>query len=408
MTVSKSIVIEKKYEDTEFIELMREVIAKAMEINSYYKELVQKRGFQLDNLNNIEDLETVPYIPTTFFKESAGYYKKLLKILDNSPEFRHWNVSSATTGDPSLVGVDTNDLEFLYEMARKCFLDFIPRDWPRALISIFSPSAKMLDRLVMRYTKIRPVKSYTGNYYDVTDKMAPVKYLINFSLPRAIYAILIKWSLVGAFIINSKFVIKTFAENLKKPEDERKYLAIGGSNQLIKNFMALLKEKGISYNLGRSFDVVMGGGGWDGRKAQMTYDPIDKAQFISDIIETFGTEESQIVDIYGFTESPIIFGSHWSKKYQDFVMHCPPYSRILVRDIETLEPVKAGESGFLESLTPFGVNTVVNHAVMVDDLVELISENKCPECRYEGSTFRILKRIREKSGLGCSSLITWH
>jgi hypothetical protein len=259
----------------------------------------------------------------------------------------------------------------------------------------------------MRYTKLRPVRSYAGNYYEVTNKMAKVKYLINFSLLRAIYAIIVTRSLVGAFIINSKFVFKTFEENLRKPEEKRLYLATGGSNQLVKNFMALMKEKGISYNLGKSFDVVLGGGGWDGHKAQMKYDPIDKAQFVSDIVEAFGTEESQVVDIYGFTESPIIFGSHWSKKYEDFVMHCPPYARILVRDINTLEPVKVGETGFLESLTPFGVNAMVSHAVLVDDLVELISENKCPECGYEGSTFRILKRVTDKAGLGCSSMISW-
>ncbi|MFX0027231.1 MAG: hypothetical protein ACFE8M_12525 [Candidatus Hermodarchaeota archaeon] len=50
-------------------------------------------------------------------------------------------------------------------------------------------------------------------------------------------------------------------------------------------------------------------------------------------------------------------------------------------------------------LTPFGVS--------LDDLVELVSKNKCPECRYEVDTFTVHGRIMEKEGLGCSSIVKW-
>ena len=112
--------------------------------------------------------------------------------------------------------------------------------------------------------------------------------------------------------------------------------------------------------------------------------------------------------MYGFTETPIVFGSHWSNKYQDFIFHCPPQARIIIRDINTLDPLRnVGDKGFLEVLTPFGVAASVNHAVLVDDLVELVSKNKCPECDYEGDTFMVQGRIEDKEGLGCSSLVEW-
>lgn len=400
--------LSKEYEDKEFIDLMRKTVSETIESNSLYKDLVNKQEFQIDTLNDIEDLEKIPFITTASFKEKENIHEKLLKIPVDSPNFKYWNVSSATSGNASLVGVDNNDIAFLFQMAKKCFLDFIPRNWDKAHLYCFSPSDKLLDRIIMRYTKVRPAKSYSGNYYKVTKTMATVKYLISFSLPKALKAIIKTRSLAGGFIIKFSTLLKTIDKNLQKPENKRIYIGIGGSCQLINNFIGIMKQKNITYNLGTQFDVVIGGGGWDGHKAQMKYDPIDKSQFVDSIVNQFGTEASQIVDIYGFTESPIIFGSHWSKKHEDFIMHCPPYARILIRDVDTLEPLKnEGDRGFFEVITPFGTSAAVTHAVLVDDLVELVSKNKCPECGYEGATFRILGRIEKREGLGCSSIMTW-
>ena len=398
--------LNKDYKDKEFIDLMQKVTSEAIESNSIYKKIVNKQEFQIDSLNNLNDLEKIPFITSASFKEKENLYEKLLKIPLESVEY--WNVSSATSGNPSLVAVDKKDIEFLFQMAKKCFIDSIPRDWDRASVHCFSPSHGMLDRFVMRYTKVRPAKSYSGNYYKVTKTMTNVNYLIGFSFPRALKAIITTRSLVGAFVVRFNSLINTIDKNLKKPEEERIYHAIGGSNQLIKNFIGILKQKNITYNLGKQFDVVIGGGGWDGHKAQMKYDPIDKAEFVDSIVNQFGTEASQIVDIYGFTETPIIFGSHWSKKHEDFIMHVPPYAKILLRDVDTLEPLtKEGDRGFFEVITPFGNSASVNHAILIDDLVEITSKDKCPECGYEGTTFRVLGRIENKEGMGCSSIMTW-
>lgn len=88
-------------------------------------------------------------------------------------------------------------------------------------------------------------------------------------------------------------------------------------------------------------------------------------------------------------------------------MHCPSYARIIVRGLDTLEPVKEGEIGFLEVLTPFGVSASVNHAIIIDDVVQLISKKKCPECCYPGATFRVLGRLKNQKGIGCSSFVKW-
>ena len=150
-----------------------------------------------------------------------------------------------------------------------------------------------------------------------------------------------------------------------------------------------------------------GGGGWDGIKGEAKLDAVEKSRFIENFERVFNIKSKHIVDIYAFTETPNLFGGHWSEKYQDFLVHCPNTSRIIVRDLEKLEPINSGEEGLLEVITPYGVNGSINQAILVDDIVELISKSKCPECGYEGATFRIIGRLKNAQGKSCSSLINW-
>ncbi|MFW9772603.1 MAG: hypothetical protein ACFFEO_10650 [Candidatus Thorarchaeota archaeon] len=374
---------------------------------------MKKEEFNSDDVNKLEDLAIIPYIPAVFFKQSVRKFEKLLKISVKSPEFKTWNVSSCTTGDPSLVGRSIDDIEFLASMTIKCIYEFIPipmeeHNQYKTISMNFAPNVKFLNRIAMRYTDLRPVSLYTSTLNEITTKITKPKYLIKFFILKAFKEIIKKRSLVGAFGINSKHVIKTINKNSKKPIDKQKNISIGGSLQLLNTFMNnYLKEANIKFDLPNCY-VTTGGGGWSGHKSQLKYPPIEKTKFVSDCVEFFGTKAENIRDMYGFTETPIVFGSHWSEKYQDFIFHCPPQARIIVRDINTLDPLnKDGDQGFLEVLTPFGVAASVNHAIVVDDLVELVSKRRCPECQYEGDAFLVQGRIKDKEGLGCSSTVEW-
>ncbi|MFX0074552.1 MAG: hypothetical protein ACFE96_03865 [Candidatus Hermodarchaeota archaeon] len=392
---------------------MKDITINSINSNSYYKELSAKKTFNIDNVNQVDDLSLIPFIASPTFKESAGMFKKLLKIPLDSPEFKTWNVSSCTTGDPSIVGRSSDDLEFLASMTIKCIYEFIPipmedHNQYGTISMNFAPNVKFLDRIAMRYTDIRPVKLYTSTLNDITTKITKPMYLIKFFIFKALKEIIKKRGLRGAFGIDAQLVIDTINKNSSQPVDKQKNVSIGGSLQLLNTFMnKYLKDANIKFDLPNSY-ITTGGGGWNGHKSQLKYPPIKKPQFISDCVDYFGTKIENITDMYGFTETPIVFGSHWSEKHQDFIFHCPAQARIIVRDLNTLDPLrKEGDRGFLEVLTPFGVNASVNHAVLVDDLVELVSINKCTECGYQGDTFIVQGRIEDKIGLGCSSLVEW-
>jgi hypothetical protein len=404
-------IINSDYEDKEFIELMRHITKDSIERNEYYRDLVEEQNYSPDNLTSIDDLADIPYIPAVQFKESSDMFRELLKIPRESAEFDTWYVSSATTGDPSIVGRSKEDGELLASMTIKCIYDFIPipkDQWDNTLSFNFAPSIKFLNRIAMRYTDVRPVKLYSSSLHEISTRMSNPKFLIKFNIWKAIKEIIIHRKLQGAFEIDSKFVVEKVKENSQKPKKEQKFISFGGSLQLINNFMNnYMEENDLRFDLPNSV-LNVGGGGWSGHKSQLKYPPIDKVKFVNDCVKYLGTDPKNITDMYGFTETPIIFGSHWSEDYQDFIFHCPPQARIIVRDLETQEPIETtGKKGFIEVLTPFGVDASVNHAVAIDDVVELVGKNECPECGYEGAAFLLYGRFKDQKGLGCSSTVEW-
>jgi hypothetical protein len=404
-------IINSDYKSMQFVDLMRGITNEAIKSNDYYKDIANKDNFNTDALNNIDDLASIPYVSAPLFKESAELFEKFLKIPLKSPEFELWNVSSCTSGDPSLVGRSKDDIELLASMTIKCIYEFIPiprEEWFNTISFDFAPNVTFLNRIAMRYTKVRPIKLYGSVLHEISMRMSNPKFLIKFFILKAFKEIIKKRSLVGAFGINTKYVFNQVRKNSEKPLEKQKNISFGGSIQLLNTFMnKIMKEQNVKFDLPNSV-VNFGGGGWDGHKSQLKYPPIDKTKFVADCIESFGTKSDRITDMYGFTETPITFGSHWSDKHQDFIFHCPSQARIIIRDLTTLDPLtKSGDRGLLEVLTPFGVAASVNHAVIVDDLVEVVSKNKCPECGYEGDTFKVHGRIENRKGLGCSSILEW-
>ncbi|MFX1281475.1 MAG: hypothetical protein ACFFA3_19155, partial [Promethearchaeota archaeon] len=201
---------------------MKATTIESIESNPYYKEFVIKHRFIIDDVNQMDDLWLIPFITSSTFKESVGMFKKLLKIPLESPEFKTWNVSSCTTGDPSLVGRSLDDLEFLASMTIKCIYEFIPipaeeHNQYGTISMNFAPNVTFLNRIAMRYTDLRPIQLYTSTLNDITTKITKPKYLIKFFIFKAFKEILKRHSLVGAFGINAKHVIKTINKNSSKP-----------------------------------------------------------------------------------------------------------------------------------------------------------------------------------------------
>lgn len=408
------------YSEEKFCDKLLKEIQKSYDTCKYYRETVCKQyKFDIPDEISMKDLESIPYLPGHIYKESCEHFLKLNKI--PSEEIVLFSMSSSTTNDPSLVPRNIEDFDQIQYNAIKLFSEFMHwKDSKNAMSFNFSPNRAFMA-LMAKARLNNPehkkkfgekVRYFTTCFNKPKEFYGTVKYMIQIQLGRSAKETIKSGSKRGAFKLDIQGMIKIIEEILKTGRYKKKEfnrIHFGGSTLLMYNMIANgMYNKEIRLDLSNRCHVSTGGGGWDGIKGEIKIpNPINKQEFINMYKECLNCSNSDFTDIYAFTESPVLFGSHWSEKYQDFIYHCPDYARILVRDSDNLNTVNEGQTGLLEVITPYGVNGTVNQAMLIDDIVELISKNKCSECGYEGATFRILGRFKNTQGKSCSSLFNW-
>ncbi|MFX0020992.1 MAG: hypothetical protein ACFE9S_01605 [Candidatus Hermodarchaeota archaeon] len=409
----------RNYPDDAFCKDLLQQINLSIQNCKYYKDkLCSKFNFTIPSDLSIDDLQKLPYIPTDIYKKSGNRTLNLLKVPHE--RITLYSCSSSTTGDPSIVPRTLEDFDQLQYNSIKVFTEFfrwqeLKIDSKRCLVFNFSPDRIFMTVMAKRSTKgfeyVDKTRYFTACMNKPWEYYGHEEYLVKMKVLKTIWAIISTFSLKGGFILDiSKMLkmIRKVKDTGRWKDTEVSRIIFGGSALLMNNMFEkrLLKENVYNDLNGISF-VGCGGGGWDGVKGEAKMGAVNKSRFIEYYEKVFNIKPKDIADIYAFTEGPTLFGGHWSEKYQDFILHCPNTSRIIVRDLDKLDPVDEGMEGLLEVITPYGVNGSINQAVLVDDIVELIAENKCPECGYEGATFRVLGRLRNAQGKSCSSIINW-
>jgi hypothetical protein len=259
--------------------------------------------------------------------------------------------------------------------------------------------------LAKRESKIKNSQMFLSCINEAYEqKKTNCHYLVKIRPLKTIVNAISKRSKLAVVELDKEFLVK----KLKRKPGE--FIVLAGNALLMNNLMTkYMIKKGITLDLNGLGAVCSGGGGWDGVKAQIKMNPISKEEWVENNFKVYGIKSEFIRDIYGFSESSTAFGGHWSNKYKNFVMHCPLSSRIVVRDLEKLEPVKAGEIGLIEVVSPYAVKGYVGAAILGDDVVKLLGDNRhtCPECGYKGASFIILGRSTTAAGRSCASLLRW-
>ena len=95
-------------------------------------------------------------------------------------------------------------------------------------------------------------------------------------------------------------------------------------------------------------------------------------------------------------EHPILYTTC---KHHHF--HVPVYSRIVIRDVDTLEPVPNGTPGLVNLMTPM-VKSVPILSVMTDDLGILHDGDTCG-CGIQSPWLELLGRVGAKGLDTCAS-----
>ena len=145
--------------------------------------------------------------------------------------------------------------------------------------------------------------------------------------------------------------------------------------------MKRMEEQGVSVQLPKGSKLMLGGG-WK----QFYAEEVDKSEFYALAKKVLGLDDKDIIEFYGAVEHPIFYNDCERHRF-----HVPVYSRILIRDPETLRPVPNGTPGLVNLITPMDVGTPLL-SVMTDDLGVLHDADECG-CGLKAPWLEILGRV---------------
>ncbi|ADL53843.1 acyl-protein synthetase [Clostridium cellulovorans] len=359
-------------------------------INQYkqcqaYKLLCDSQGFNPSiNLNTEKDIENIPFIATTLFKKSADIFKHLLRVPVETIE--KWTVSSSTSGDPSMVGRRRQELMQIGEINER------DKEITRPYIvqeCVFYPEPEVMRKHKSEMILGRPTESYMGNLLDLFEFKEGTIFLV-------------KEEDEDLTIDIDKF--KNF---IIKHDQLEEHLAIRGSTLLIFNAIKELEETMRPVKLGKNVLVHTGGGGWEGKKGNIsTGIAITRQEFVETVASFLGIPEENFIDGYSFTENTCGILGHYSKEYKDYLFHVPKWGKVIIRDIKTLKPLyNPGDRGFVQILNAYGTDSFAGASILVDDIAEIVSMDQCPDCNKYAMTIKVIGRVKGAEAKGCGATL---
>lgn len=322
-----------------------------------YRQLLKRSGFRPGQLESCRDMRRLPVLPTLFFKRHA--------IHSIAPE-RTWlkTTSSGTSGAASQVNFDGGALV--------CGLGMVARTVSRrGLLSLKPARYVIFGYEPHRDNRTAVAKSTWGATF-----FAPP-----FSRD---YALIYRQ---GQYILNLEHV----TERLCRYSHGALPVRILGFPSYAYFAMRQMAERGIVLTLPKGSKMILSGG-WkqfEGLKA-------DKRVLYELANRVLGIEEKDIVEFFSAAEHPVLYcdcGKHH--------FHVPVYSRVIIRDIKTMEPLGYGRPGLVNLITPM-IKAVPVLSVMTDDVGVLHEGRECG-CGLDVPYLELLGRAGVKDIRTCAA-----
>ena len=312
-----------------------------------YAAICRRLGFSPEQLRTIEDLADIPVIPTLFFKRKAlfsmGSWRMVMKV-----------TSSGTSGKYSRIGFDWG-----------CIL----------------AEAPMVANLGFRHHLVSPkpahcvilgYKPHKSNHTGVTRTMFG---LTHFSPPLSrTYAL----NMVdGSYVPDLDGV----AGALKKLAGSSFPTRVIGFPSYLWFGLQRMEELGLNVKLPKGSRIILAGG-WKQHAAQ----EVNKHTLYALAEKVLGIPEKNVNELFGAVEHPVFYNTCERHHF-----HIPIYSRILIRDPATLEPLPMGKVGLVNLISPL-MTATPTLSVMTDDLGYLTPGAECP-CGIQSPYLTILGRV---------------
>ena len=322
-----------------------------------YARMLREKRFDPASIRTMDDLARLPVIPTLYFKHHKLFSMDERRLLIKA-------TSSGTGGVKSHIGFDNLGMAWSGCMAVNMAYHH----------GLFSP--KPCNYLVFGYQLTRHNQMAISRTAFGATLFAPAI--------RRTYAL--RW-VNGKYELDLDGMKKALLRYAKLPFPVR----FMGFPAYTYFFLSALKEEGIRLRLPEG-SMVMFGGGWK----QFYTQKVDKYQVYRLIEEVLGIPERNVVEFFGAVEHPILYTDCARHHF-----HVPVYSRVIVRDVDTLEPVPYGVPGLLNLLTPLARSMPIL-SIMTDDIGILHPPGSCG-CGIESPWLEILGRVGIKDIVTCAA-----
>lgn len=309
-----------------------------------YKKIADQQKISADRLHNINDIAKLPCIPTLLFKHHK---------LKSAPALIR-ATSSGTSGSFSDIGFETSGLLCALKMTLK-----------------IAPMRNLISPIPCHYI-IMGYKPHRSNHTAVTK----TAYGATLFAPAISRKYILKYK-NGAYTPDFESIISA----VKKLNNSAFPVRFMGFPSYTYFLLKMLDEKGIYVKLKKGSKIMLGGG-WK----QFYAEQVDKASFYNLAQKVLGINDSDIVEFFGAVEHPILYCDCPNHHF-----HIPTYSRVIIRNVDSLEPVSEGTIGLVNLITPL-VNATPILSIMTDDLGVLHNGSKCG-CGIKTPYLEIIGRV---------------
>lgn len=330
-----------------FIEAMRESILHHSTNCEFYGKLIKAKCFRVEDIKTIEDCTKIPPIAAHFFK-----YHEVLSI--NKEEVDIHATSSGTQGQRSQIFLDKESIRLGTNMAIRAikyhgFISIIPTNY---IILGYEPRED---------NKMGNVKIALG-----MTRFAPAKEKV-FALK----------SLGNRYEIDYFGIINAF----KRFHRQGLPVRILGFPSYLYMLLRIMKDSGMKPLKLNKRSVVLTGGGWK----KFDDMAIDKQELYAMVEQYLGIPSRNCRDFYSAVEHSVAY-----PECENHHMHVPIWSRVIIRDVKTLEPLGYNQPGFLSFISPL-VSSVPISSIIMGDMAVLRDGKNCG-CGITTPYFEVLGR----------------
>ena len=339
------------YEGTNqlFADAIKENVQHHYDHCTEYQEILDQLGFHPSQISSFESIKDIPFLPTLYFKRHELFSMPVEKMAIKATS------SGTSSGKMSKVGMSRFDLWMGFKMIRRLFSYHKFWSLRRQVYFVFGYEPT-------KHTDVVIMKSANGFTY-----VAPAKkkhFAIRWNNEKKEYQ------------VDLEYMKKAFVKAAKGRNPIRTLGFPAYTYFLLKE----MKEEGIELQMPKG-SIVTVGGGWK----QFYAEKVDKPAFYKMVKEVLGIDEENIVEFFGAVEHPVVFPDC---KYHH--LHVPIYSRVIIRNPETFEPVPNGQIGLINLLSPMNSATPLS-SVMTDDL-GILHDEGC-ECGLHSPWLEIIGRV---------------